>query len=181
MSFNSDAARFQAYQTRTKIGGALWSRVIMTVVLVWVGITVWLVWWDTGPEHPFFAYWVLCGILTDTPVLCRLTARWTIPIHRVWYSLPDLTVWLNGPQMYGHSFYAWYWHRATGLAGHYGFGTNLLPVGIGLLFAAWRWRRDPQEADHIRGLELVSERRFNRELNGGFIRRMIQRSHDEAE
>jgi hypothetical protein len=72
---------------------------------------------STSLHHAYFGYWIVCGILTGTPFLHQLTAQISLPVEGVWYPLPGLTAWLNGHEMYQHSFYAWYWHEATGLRG----------------------------------------------------------------
>jgi len=124
-------------------------------------------------QHEYFGRWILCGILTDTPLLNRLTQHLTIPLAGNWYYVPDLAQWLNGPRIYGDSFYSWYWHMSTGLGGYYGIGTNLFPLGICALLIGWRLRRGSNGSDHIRGLRLLPPRQHNRQLNGGIIKKMF--------
>src|SRR5216684_1604314 len=166
----SPAARFQAMQTRAMMGAALWSRAIRSILFLWIVLTIWVIWYRVGlyrPEihHEFFGRWILCGILSGTPMLNHFTARLSMPADGAWYALPAFTDWLNGPEMYRDSFYQWYWHMATGLGGYYGLGTDLLPIGIGAMLIGWRLRRDPDDPDHIRGLRLLTPRQHNRRLN----------------
>src|SRR5689334_13462056 len=106
----SPAAEFQSYQTRAKMAGALWSRAIKVVLYIWISFTMWLVWYRVGLyrpwlHHALFGRWILCGILNDTPVIRQLTAEVAVPARGGWYPLPAVAAWLDGPQMYGDSFY----------------------------------------------------------------------------
>jgi hypothetical protein len=70
---NSAAAEFQSIQTRARMGAALWARAFRWVIYIWIALTVWVIWYRVGlyrPElhHQFFGRWILCGILTDTPI-----------------------------------------------------------------------------------------------------------------
>ena len=70
----SEAARFQAYQTRAAMGVQLWARALMLAAIVWVGLTTYVVWRATGaafPQlgHEYFWRWAICGVLTHTPVI----------------------------------------------------------------------------------------------------------------
>src|SRR5262249_45202231 len=87
------------------------------------------------------------------------------------YALPSFTAWLDSPQLYGASFYSWFWHVATGLPDYYGLGTDLFPISLLALVGVWRARRPTDGAHHIRGLQLVSPRQLNRELDGGGLNR----------
>jgi len=40
----SEAARWQAYQTRARMGAQLWFRVFVWMVLGWIALTVYVVW-----------------------------------------------------------------------------------------------------------------------------------------
>ena len=176
----SEAARFQAYQTRAKMGAALWSRAIRVVIFIWIALTLWLIWYRVGLyrpqlEHEYFGRWILCGILSDTPLLNRITGHLTGPLAGNWYYVPDLAQWLDSSQVYGDSFYSWYWHMATGLGGYYGLGTDLFPIGVLALAIAWRRRRDPDGKDHLRGLRLLSRRQHNRQTNGTWLTRTYRR------
>jgi hypothetical protein len=176
---SSPAAEFQAMQTRARIGASLWSRALRAILLSWIALTLWVIWYRVGlyrPElhHAYFGRWILCGILNDTPLLNRLAARLPLYANSAWYSLPSFAAWLDGPEMYRDSFYSWYWHMATGLGGYYGLGTDLLPIGVGLLFLLWRLRRDPDGSEHLRGLRLITPRRHNRQLNGSWLKRLYR-------
>jgi len=39
----SDAARFQAYQTRAKMGAALWTSIVKAILSAWVALTIWFI------------------------------------------------------------------------------------------------------------------------------------------
>jgi type IV secretory pathway TraG/TraD family ATPase VirD4 len=52
----------------------------------------------------------------------------------------------------------------SGLGGYYGIGTDLLPIGIGILFLLWRLRRDTAGGNHIRGLRLLTSRQHYHQL-----------------
>jgi hypothetical protein len=62
----SEAARWQAYQTRARMGVRLWFQVFLLVVFGWFIVTIWAVWHETGAyfpqlQHAYFGRWVLCG------------------------------------------------------------------------------------------------------------------------
>lgn len=159
----SPAAEFQSMQTRAKMGATLWSQTVGTIFVLWIILTVWLVWHRTGtyePElhHLYFWRWILCGILTDTPLLNHFTTSLPMYAGGSWYRLPDFAAWLD--KLYGASFYGWYWQTTMGL-GTYGFGSYLLPVTAVTLLFVWWWRRNPDEGHHIRGLSLMNEREFD--------------------
>ena len=44
----SDAARWQAYQTRARIGARIWFRAIKATLLLWIGLTIYVVWAETA-------------------------------------------------------------------------------------------------------------------------------------
>ncbi|MBV8362765.1 MAG: type IV secretion system DNA-binding domain-containing protein [Deltaproteobacteria bacterium] len=111
--------------------------------------------------------------MNDTPLLNRIAPYLPMYAAGGWYTLPSFTAWLDGPQMYRASFYRWYWHTAIKLGGFYGLGTWLFPLACLALVMMWRWQRDPDGSEHLRGLRLVSPREFNRTMNGGFIRQMV--------
>src|SRR5437870_4177646 len=75
LPFNaSQAARWQAYQTRARMGVQLWFQIGRWVLLGWVALTVFLVWHETGryfPEvdHAYFLYWMLGGVLSRLPIV----------------------------------------------------------------------------------------------------------------
>jgi energy-coupling factor transporter ATP-binding protein EcfA2 len=167
----SDAARFQAYQTRARMSAQLWGRVLMWTLSAWVALTFYLVWRQTGVffpnlQHAYFGHWVVCGILTSIPVIKTLVVQRSLPIHREWYPIGQLADWLNGPQMYVLPFPTWFVH--------YGIRTALIPIGAGIGALVWR-SRHRSDATHIRGLKLLTPREHNRQLNGGVIRTMFDR------
>ena len=46
----------------------------------WVGLTFYVVWYETGEyypqlQHAYFWRWVICGILTHTPVIDTIALR----------------------------------------------------------------------------------------------------------
>jgi Type IV secretion-system coupling protein DNA-binding domain len=172
----SPAAEFQSLQTRAIMGATLWSRAARGVILVWIALTVWLIWQRVGfylreLHHAYFGRWILCGIINDTPLLNRLAERLPMYADGGWYTLPSFAAWLDGPQMYRASFYSWYWQLTTGMDGHYGLGTDLFPLVCLALVILWRWRRDPDATEHLRGLRLLTPRQFNRQLAGGWLKR----------
>jgi hypothetical protein len=158
----SDAARFQAYQTRARMGAQLWGRVMVMAILAWAAVTFYLVWYHTGKafpqlDHEYFWTWVACGLLDHAPGFRAITIPGRYPVG-------PFTDWLNGPEMYYASFPRWF--------GHYGLRTALVPTGLGLTAIAWR-ARHKLDATHIRGLQLLTPREHNRQLNGGTIRNMF--------
>ena len=175
----SPAAEFQALQTRAKIASQLWSGAARTLLLLWVALTIWLVWYRVGVERPwlqhaYFCRWMLCAIFNDTPFLNRFAARIPVPAEGAWYALPSFAAWLDSPQVYGASFYSSFWRSTFGLGGYYGLGTYLLPLAAVGLVALWRARRPTDGAHHIRGLRLVSARQLNYELHGSRFRKTYQ-------
>jgi len=174
----SPAAEFQSMQTRAIMGAALWSRAIRAVIFLWIALTVWVIWYRVGVsrpslQHAYFVRWIVCGILNDTPLLNRVAPRLPMYANNSWFTLPSFATWLDSRQVYGASFYRWFWHMAFDYDGYYGFGTGLFPFACLALVLIWRWQRDPDGSEHIRGLRLVSPCEFNRTMNGGFVRQMI--------
>jgi len=164
----SEAARWQAYQTRARMGAHLWFQIITTVVLGWVALTMYVVWRQTDAFYPqlghqYFWRWVFCGIITETPVLNLCAANLKVPAAGRWYALPEFTDWLNGPQLYHLPFTTWF--------AHYGVRTALAPLGLAVLAIAWRARHH-LDAEHLRGLRLLAPREHNRQLNGGWRARL---------
>jgi hypothetical protein len=174
----SPAAEFQALQTRAKIGAMLWSRAARAVFYGWIALTVAVIWYRVGLyrpwlHHAYFGRWILCGIINDTPLLNRLAPQIPMYADGGWYTLPSFTGWLNSPQMYGASFYSWFWHMATGFGGYWGLGTDLLPLSTLALVLIWRWQRDPDGSEHLRGLRLLTPQQHRRQLYGGIIKQLI--------
>ncbi len=167
----SQAARWQAYQTRARMSAHLWFQILTTILLGWIGLTLYVVWRATGDyfpglQHQYFWRWVFCGILTDTPLLNLFAARLRIPAGGAWYPLPQLTEWMNGPQLYHLSFPAWFIH--------YGLRTAIIPLTLATCAICWRVRRDP-DAEHLRGLRLLTPRDHNRQLSRGYLAGTLRR------
>jgi energy-coupling factor transporter ATP-binding protein EcfA2 len=165
----SEAARFQAYQTRARMGAQLWGGVLMFTLLGWVALTMYVVWRQTGeffPQlgHQYFWRWVICGVFTHTPLIDTIALRCSVPADGAWYPVGPLTDWMNSREMYRLPFPTWFWH--------YGIRTALVPIGLGAIALVWR-SRHTLDALHIRGLRLLTPREHNRQLNGGFIRQMF--------
>jgi hypothetical protein len=166
----SDAARFQAYNTRARMGAQLIGQVIFLVILAWAALTLYLVWRHTGNlrglNHAYFFRWAICGLLVRTPVLSRFAARTSVPLDGGgWYPMPALVDWLNGPAMYRLPVTDW--------LVHFGIRAALLPLGLGIIALVWRMRRQV-DVTHLRGLRLLTPREHNRQLNGGYVRQMFE-------
>src|SRR6266851_674379 len=48
----SPAARFQAVQTRARMGAALWCRALRFILFVWLVLTIWVIWYRVGLYRP---------------------------------------------------------------------------------------------------------------------------------
>jgi hypothetical protein len=75
----SEAARWQAYQTRARMGLRLWLQILVGILLLWSLLTIYVVWYETGqyfPElqHTYFGHWAICGLVTQTPLMRLLAA-----------------------------------------------------------------------------------------------------------
>jgi len=164
----SEAARWQAYQTRARMGAHLWFQIITTAVLGWVALTLYVVWRQTGVfypqlDHQYFWYWVFCGIIVDTPLLDLCAPNLKVPAPGGWYPLPGFTQWLDGPQLYHLPFTTWFVH--------YGVRTALVPLGLGAVALAWRAHHH-LDVEHLCGLRLLAPREHNRQLGGGRLVRL---------
>lgn len=53
---SSPAAEFQALQTRVKIASQLWSGAVRGMILLWILLTVWVVWHRVGVERPWLQH-----------------------------------------------------------------------------------------------------------------------------
>jgi hypothetical protein len=167
----SEAARWQAYQTRARMGVRLWVQVISWALLLWAGFTTCVIWRETGSyfprlEHVYFGRWALCGIITRTPLLTLLTPRVAIPLNGQWYPVVPLSDWLNGPALYQAPFTVWFWH--------YGLRTALIPIALAAAVITWR-ARHAIDREHIRGLRLLAPKDHKRQLNGGWFQRRLVR------
>jgi len=172
----SEAARFQTYQTRAKMGAQLWLQILVLTLLAWAGLTLYLVWRHTGNlrglNHAYFFRWVICGLLVRIPVLSRFAARCSVPLDGGgWYPMPALVDWLNGPAMYRLPVADWLLH--------FGVRAALLPLALGIITLVWRTRHHV-DVTHLRGLRLLTPREHNRQLNGPWIYRSAQRAFKAA-
>ena len=168
----SDAARFQAYRTRARMGVQLWRQALTLTLLAWAALTVYVVWRQTEVffpdlQHAYFWRWMICGILTRTPFVSAIVLRCSIPYNGTWYPIGAFTDWLNSDQMYHLPSTYWLWH--------YGIRTALIPLGLGAGVLAWR-SRHALDAIHIRGLRLLTPREHDRQLNGASIRQIFSRN-----
>jgi hypothetical protein len=171
----SDAARLQAYQTRMRIGSAVYARVVFWIIIAWLALTFYVVWHETGAYfprvgHQYFWRWVVCSTLLRIPFINTIALRCTVPANGIWYPLGPLTNWLNGPKMYYQPFPTWFWH--------YGIRTALIPLALGGFALIWRVRH-AVDAEHLRGLRLLTRREHDRQLNGGWIRRSYRKATSE--
>jgi type IV secretory pathway TraG/TraD family ATPase VirD4 len=163
----SQAARFQAYQTRARMGAKLWWIALKWTGVAWIALTFYVVWRQTGVffpqlQHAYFWHWVIWGILTSIPIVRVAALRCSTYANGEWYPVGQLTDWMNGPQMYNLSFPAWFWH--------YSARTALPLAAVTLLILVWK-ARPRVDAEHLRGLRLITPRDQVRALNGGwFIR-----------
>jgi hypothetical protein len=167
----SEAARWQAYQTRARMGAHLWFQIFTWVLLGWIGLTIYVVWYETGAywpalQHAYFWRWVICGIISGTPLLDFFAPRLYVPAAGHWYPLPPFTDWLNGPQLYHLPFTIWFFH--------YGVRTALLPLALAAGTLTWR-SRHVIDREHLRGLRLLAPKQHNRQLNGGWVARLVRR------
>jgi hypothetical protein len=163
----SQAARFQAYQTRWRMGIQLCWIALKWTGLAWIALTFYVVWRQTGAafpqlQHAYFWHWVIWGILTSIPLIRVVALRCSSFANGEWYPVRQLTNWMNGPEMYHLPFPTWFWH--------YSLRTALPLAGVTLLILVWR-ARPHVDAEHLRGLRLLTPRDHNRALNGGWFSR----------
>jgi len=107
--------------------------------LLWLALTLWLVWHRVGQEHPelhhaYFGRWIVSDLFADTPLLSRFAEPLPMYAAGNWYTLPSFAAWLDNA--YGGSIYSWGWRAATG-AGNYGLGSALLPLTLGAWLLVW--------------------------------------------
>ncbi len=163
----SQAARWQAYQTRARIGATLWKILIKASAVIWVGATLAVIWIEIGrhlPQlgHAYFCRWAIASTVNDIPYVRIAAARGKIPLDGAWYAWREAVDWLNGPQAYGHTFPAYF--------AHYGKWTGLVIISIWMLVGLMSIIHG-REDEHIRGLRLIPRRNHNAQLNGGFLGR----------
>lgn len=171
----SAAAELQSLQTRAKISAALTYQIVNGLFLLWLALTLWLVWHRVGQEHPelhhaYFGRWIVSDLFADTPLLSRFAEPLPMYAAGNWYTLPSFAAWLDNA--YGGSIYSWGWRAATG-AGYYGLGSALLPLVLGAVLLVWWWRRDPEGNNHLRGLRLINPRTLNRQIHDGAFKRWL--------
>jgi len=70
----SAAARWQATQTRARMGASLWWLLIKCAAFAWLTCTVFVVWRETGQafpglRHAYFWRWMVGGIFMGVPLL----------------------------------------------------------------------------------------------------------------
>lgn len=173
----SNAARSQAYLTRARIGLVLYTRIVLWVLIAWVGLTIYVVWRKTGqafPQlgHQYWWRWAICSTLVRTPIASTFAVRCIVPANGAWYSMGQLADWLDSEQMYHLPFTFWFWH--------YGLRTAILPLGIAACATFWRVRH-MVNVEHLRGLQLLTPRQHDRQLNGGWLQRTWRKARGEPE
>jgi energy-coupling factor transporter ATP-binding protein EcfA2 len=164
----SDAARWQAYQTRARIGVRIWFTAIKGALLIWIALTIYVVWRETAVYFPAFGHryflsWFLAWLFTDVPGLRGLGPWLHLQYQGRWYPLPSMYQFLNGPHFYKASFGFWFEHFCR--------YTAIVPLAFFGLFVALKLRRDAGP-EHVRGLRLLTPRRLNTQLAGGAPRRL---------
>jgi len=158
----SQAARYQIYQTRAKMSATLWINAILAIVSVWLGITIWVVHHETGQLHyQYWWWWMIGGVVTRTPLLNMLAPHLPMRADGQWYRLVEFTAWLD--QLYHGPFTDYFWR--------YAIRTALIPIGIAAFAIVWKVRHRV-DAEHLRGLRLLTPREHRRQLNGGVITRL---------
>jgi hypothetical protein len=164
----SDAARWQAYQTRARIGVRIWFTAIKGALLIWIALTIYVVWRETAVYFPAFGHryflsWFLAWLFTDVPGLRGLGPWLHLQYQGRWYPLPTMYQFLNGPHFYKASFGFWFEHFCR--------YTAIVPLAFFGLFIAFKLRRGAGP-EHVRGLRLLTPRRLNSQLAGGALRRL---------
>ncbi|HJU09383.1 MAG TPA: type IV secretion system DNA-binding domain-containing protein, partial [Candidatus Binataceae bacterium] len=164
----SPAAQFQASKTRFLLGLTLFVQLLLTLAISWIVPVMLILWHEIGVDLPDLQHacagrWMLCSILRDTPFLQGHTDWIWMPLNGGWVQLPDAAAWLNGPDMYQHSFYQAFWYTA----GHgWGLMAGLIPLSLVALLVGWRFRHDSKDSEHIRGLRLLTPAEHDCEVNG---------------
>ena len=173
----SNAARSQAYITRARIGFVVYARILVWLIIAWALLTVGVVWHETGryfPQfgHQYFGRWAICSTLVRTPIPGPLAFYHLIPTDGRRWSMAELADWLNGEQMYRLPFTFWFWH--------YALCTSFVPLGIIAAGLFWRLRY-MVNVEHLRGLQLLTPRQHDRQLNGGWVQRTYRKVSGEPE
>lgn len=173
----SNAARSQAYITRARIGFVVYARILVWLLIAWALLTVYVVWRETGqyfPQfgHQYFGRWAICSTLVRTPIPGPLAFYHLIPTNGTRYSMAELADWLNSDQMYRRPFTFWFWH--------YALCTSFIPIGIVAAGVFWRLRH-MVNVEHLRGLQLLTPRQHDRQLNGGWVQRTYRKATGEPD
>ncbi len=166
----SNAARSQAYLTRARIGVVLYTRIVLWVLIIWTVLTVYVVWRETGiyfGDHAYFWRWAILSTLVRTPFISNIALRCYVPANGAWYPVGALVDWMNSAQMYNSPFPMWFLH--------YGLRTAAIPVGLGGFALFWRLRH-MVNVEHLRGLQLLTPRQHDRQLNGGWLVRTCRKA-----
>ncbi len=159
----SHAARWQAYQTRARIGARIWFAAIKGALLAWIALTIYVVWRETAVYFPAFGHryflsWLLAWLFTDVPGLRGLGPWLHLQYEGRWYPLPAMYQFLNGPRFYKASFGFWFAHFCR--------YTSIAPAALIGVFIALKLRREAGP-EHVRGLRLLTPHRLNAQLAGG--------------
>jgi hypothetical protein len=171
----SPAAQFQATKTRAALGAQLFFQALLAILALWIALITGVVWHQVGAylpqlDHVYFGRWIVCSALGDTPFLNHFTWWIGIRFNGIQLPLDAARTWLNGPELYRHSFYQAFYHAATN---GWGLAIDLIPIGFVGLLIAWRLRQNPSVGDHLRGLQLLTPKEHNRQLHGGAIKRLL--------
>jgi hypothetical protein len=153
------------------MGLRLWLQVLMGAFMAWVLLTGYVVWYETGQyfpriDHAYFCRWVICGLITRTPIMMLVGPRMELPINGSWYLIIPLANWLNGPDLYHQPFTLWFWH--------YALQTALIPIGLTVAIVGWRVRH-AIDREHIRGLRLLRPKDHHRQVHPGWLERYRNR------
>jgi type IV secretory pathway TraG/TraD family ATPase VirD4 len=171
----SNAARSQAYITRARIGIVVYSRIVLWVLIAWAALTVYVVWRETGlyfGDHNYFWRWAILSTLVRTPLLSNIALRCYIPANGAWYPVGALVDWMNSAQMYNSPFPTWFLH--------YGLRTAAIPLGIFATALFWRMRH-MVNVEHLRGLQLLTPREHDHQLNGSWLQRTYRKVSGEPD
>jgi type IV secretory pathway TraG/TraD family ATPase VirD4 len=133
-------------------------RYLLLTAVIWVEMTVCLVWHWTGhyggpAAHSYFIRWFLAWFLTQEIPLTFAS----LPYRGGRYTIASMYAFLNYKYYLGGSFASWYWHYAPWGA----VLTGLIEAG---LLAVLQIFDAPTETRHVRGITLVSARKLARKL-----------------
>jgi hypothetical protein len=133
-------------------------RYLLLTAVIWVEMTVCLVWHWTGhyggtAAHRYFIRWFLAWFLTQEIPLTFAS----LPYRGGRYTITSMYAFLNHKYYLGGSFASWYWHYAPWGA----VLTGMIEAG---LLAALQIFDAPPETRQVRGITLVSARKLARKL-----------------